>query len=178
MRVRRLEPPDPLGSDLVRHLRESGHDRFTLDDAQRPLAGVHVLVAEDAGRVVGSLGLRLQPIVAPETDWSRKEERDPRLADANGRPLTETFVQAFFVEKGWRRRGIGRRLQEAGLALTRELGACQMRSWSSLDRPANYRLKRSMGFAMHPATQTSWAGQPVSGVYFVKRVDVMPADGH
>jgi hypothetical protein len=46
-----------------------------------------------------------------------------------------------------------------------------MRSWSSLDKPENYQLKLSLGFALHPSTHDAAAGYPVSGVYFVKRVD-------
>ena len=46
-----------------------------------------------------------------------------------------------------------------------------MRSWSSLDKPANYALKLSLGFAMHPSVHDAASGYQVSGVYFVKRVD-------
>lgn len=51
------------------------------------------------------------------------------------------------------------------LELTCALGACQMRSWSSLDKTANYALKLSLGFAAHPAVQTAGlTGEPISGV--------------
>ena len=63
------------------------------------------------------------------------------ILSAEGKTLTETFVQTFFVDEGFRRHGLGERLQLEGLAVTRALGAYQMRSWSSLDKPVNYQLK-------------------------------------
>ena len=78
----------------------------------------------------------------------------------------------FGVEAPQRCRGLGRALQEAALEWTRERGCLQMRSWSSIDKPENYTLKLSLGFAMLPAVHDAASGYPVSGVYFVKRTDV------
>jgi hypothetical protein len=61
-------------------------------------------------------------------------------------------------------------LQEAALDFAKESSCIQMRSWSSLDKPANYQLKISLGFAFHPEVQQTPSGLRVSGGYFVKRV--------
>jgi hypothetical protein len=61
-------------------------------------------------------------------------------------------------------------LQLAALEKTRELGCFQMRSWSSLDKPANYQLKLSLGFGFHPEVQDTASGLKVSGGYFVRTV--------
>lgn len=57
-----------------------------------------------------------------------------------------------------------------GLRLTKDLGAYQMCSWSSLDRQVNYALKLNLGFAVCPAVYETDSGLKVSGVYFVKTV--------
>ena len=46
-----------------------------------------------------------------------------------------------------------------------------MRSWSSLDKPANYALKLALGFAVHPgydyvARLDKW----VPGAFFIKKL--------
>ena len=84
--------------------------------------------------------------------------------------MRETFAQTFAVEEVYRRRGHGRALQLEALTLTKDLGAHQMRSWSSLDKQANYALKMNLGFAVCPAVYETDAGLKVSGVYFVKTV--------
>lgn len=119
---------------------------------------------------------RLQAIASPETEWSAEHQYDVHLRDTTGRPYRETFVQAFSVEEPYRRQGHGKSLQLAALDLSRELGAYQMRSWSSLDKRANYALKLSLGFVVHPAVQKSGVtGQLISGVCFVKVVQPIEA---
>ncbi len=121
--------------------------------------------------MVGNLSLVLQDITSPPTEWSHDRGYERTLRAADGTPYRETFVETFMVEEAYRRRGYGRALQRAALGLSRELGAYQMRSWSSLDRAANYALKVSLGFAVHPAVQhAARTGEPISGVYFVKVV--------
>ena len=95
---------------------------------------------------------------------------DRTILGPDGEPLTETFVQTFFVNEGFRRRGLGELLQLEGLSVTDQLGAYQMRSWSSLDKPVNYQLKLKLGFAAHPAIYETDSGLKVSGIYFVKTV--------
>ena len=104
----------------------------------------------------------------PATEWSGGEARSLTFGD--GEPLYEMFVQTFAVEAAFRRRGHGRALQQAALALTAERGCHQMRSWSSLDKPEKYALKLALGFAVHPAISEAGNGQQISGVYFIKTV--------
>jgi len=170
MDVRRFEPGSEGWEDYVAHLRRVDQARWVVDEEGRPLqAGLHFLGVVDRERVVGNLGLKEQVVTMPATEWSGGEDRPLRTLE--GEDVRETFVQTFCVEEDRRRRGIGRALQEAAVALTREIGCVQMRSWSSLDKPANYALKLSMGFAMHPSVHDAASGYQVSGVYFVKRVD-------
>jgi len=120
------------------------------------------------GQVVADLTLIKRPIEIPPSEWAG--ERDRILRDASGQPLYETFVQTFRVNEEHRRKGYGRALQLEALRLTKELGCIQMRSWSSLDKPANYALKLSLGFGFHPEIQETSSGLKVSGGYYVKRV--------
>lgn len=143
--------------------------QWVLDEANTPTEPFLFLAATDEEDVVGNLALRMQPVTLPATEWSGGVDKP--LLDASGEPVTETFVQTFAVDETHRRRGIGRALQEAAVAWTRDVGCAQMRSWSSMDKPKNYALKLSMGFAMHPAVHDAAGGFQVSGVYFVKRVD-------
>ena len=59
-------------------------------------------------------------------------------------------VLAFGVLPAWRRRGIGRALQQAAIAAARARGCYQVRSRSSGDAVANHQLKLSLGFGVHP----------------------------
>jgi GNAT superfamily N-acetyltransferase len=169
MEIREFEPGRDGWDAYVAHLRRAGDARWVLGDDGRPLAGVHCLGAVVDGNVVGDLAVREQVVTAPATKWSGGAPRPLEAAD--GTPLRETYVMSFAVAETHRRRGIGCALQTAALDLTRRRGCCQMRSWSSLDKPENYGLKLSMGFAMHPEVHEAWNGTEVSGVYFVKRVD-------
>ena len=169
MEIVRLDPDHERWADHVAHLRRVDMARWVVDDDGTPSGSFLFLGAVVDGDVVGNLTLRVQPVSMPATEWSGGEDRP--LLDADDNPVHETFVQTFAVDQGHRRRGIGRALQAAALVWTRDAGALQMRSWSSLDKPENYALKLSMGFAMHPSTHDAHGGFQVSGVYFVKRVD-------
>ncbi len=161
-----IEPAFPLRPALVSHLKRAGDARWALDgEILKP--DVHCIGALVGEEVVGHISLHLRDIVIPATEWSGGEEF---LKGAGCTRLKEVFVNSFNVEEEYRRRGYGRELQLAGLVLTRELGGIQMRSWCSLDKPATYTLKLSLGFAAHPAISKAWNGMLVSGVYFVKRV--------
>lgn len=169
MDILHIDESHALWSAYVAHLRRVDQARWVVGEDDRPIAPFLFLAAVVDAECVGNLGLREQVIAIPATEWSGGVEKP--LGNPAGTPLRETFVQTFFVEAPYRRRGVGRALQEAALCWTRERGCLQMRSWSSLDRPENYALKLAMGFAMHPATHDAAAGYRVSGVYFVKRVD-------
>ena len=169
MTILRLDAAHEQWVPYVAHLRRVEQARWVLGDDDLPTEPFLFLAAVEGGEVVGNLALCVQMIAMPATEWSGGVEKP--LVDGEGDPLRETFVQTFFVEAPHRRQGIGRALQEAAVAWTREAGCAQMRSWSSLDKPENYALKLSMGFAMQPSVHDSWGGYQVSGVYFVKRVD-------
>ena len=169
MEILRVDPDHALWERYAAHLHRVNQAWMLLGEGDLPTAPFLCLAAVDDGAVVGNLALREQVVTMPPTEWSGGVERP--LCDAAGTPVRETFVQSFCVEAPHRRRGIGRALQEAAVAWTRERGCAQMRSWSSLDRPENHALKLSMGFAMHPSTHDAAGGFQVSGVYFVKRVD-------
>ena len=172
MKINRFDPEHPLWSALGDQLVRTNMRRWVLDEAGRPTGNLLFLGAIEDGGVVGNLTLEEREILMPATEGSGGIDRP--VEDAEGESLRETFVMTFAVDEAYRRRGIGRALQEAALVWTRERGGVQMRSWSSLDKPKNHALKLSMGFAMHPAVHDAAGGFQVSGVYFVKRVDGDP----
>lgn len=137
---------------LVAHLQRTGDARWVLDAQGEPFDCVFYLGVVDRREVVGSITIKLQPMLIPATEWSGGAETP--VCGPDGRELHETFVQTFSVEPAHRR-----------------LGAYQMRSWSSLDRPENYALKLRLGFAVYPAIFVAGNGQEISGVYFVKTVE-------
>jgi len=170
MKIVQSAPLQPYWDLLVTHLKVNNDARWVLNDQNLPNKRELVfLVALDVEEVVGSLTLFRQIVVVPQTEWAG--ERDRVLRDIEGNPFYETFVQTFRVAEMYRRRGIGRALQEEALAITKALGCIQMRSWSSIDAEANYQLKLSLGFGFHPEIQKTPRGLRVSGGYFVKRVD-------
>lgn len=162
-----MAPDHALWESFKIHLAQMEMAPWVLDKFGTPLSGVHFLVVVNQEAVVGHISIKLQFIVIPGTDWSGGP--DTALARTST-PLTEAFVQTFAVEEAHRRRGHGKSLQLAALALAKDIGAYQMRSWSSLDKSANYILKLALGFAVHPAILETATGLKVSGVYFVKTV--------
>jgi GNAT superfamily N-acetyltransferase len=174
MEIRRVSDGDAAWPAFVAHLERARMARHALDDAGRLADDFHALAAVEGDEVVGHLVLNCRPLVVPETEWSAG--RDHAVRGADGEPVTETFVATFAVDEGHRRRGHGRALQRAALDLSRELGAWQMRSWSSLDRPENYALKLSLGFTASPTTEP-WGrdGSSVCGMYFTARTGPPPA---
>jgi GNAT superfamily N-acetyltransferase len=169
LQVFHFSPEKPNWKSYVTHLRHSGQARWVLDERDRPKFEEMVLLGiEQDGAVVASLTLKVQPIVIPATEWAGGKETV--LKDADGQALKETFVQTFNVDEAYRRRGMGELLQREAVNATRQLGCYQMRSWSSLDKDANYQLKLKLGFAAHPAVYDTDRGLQVSGVYFVRKV--------
>lgn len=170
MQVEHLDPEHALWQAYIAHLRACDHAQWVVNEDDTPkeddLVFLGVALNE---KMVASLSLKKQTITIPKTEWAG--ERDRRLLGLDGEPLTETLVQTFFVEKDHRRKGYGLALQQEALRITAKLGCMQMRSWSSLDKPANYQLKLKLGFAFHPEIQHTSSGLQVSGGYFVKRVD-------
>lgn len=102
-----------------------------------------LLGAELDGRYVGFLRCFVQVI--------GREEGRPPVRDATGAPLREGYVEAFGVLPEYRRRGIGRCLQEAAIAHCRARSCYQIRSRSPVTSVENYALKLAMGYAVQPS---------------------------
>ncbi|MBN1964407.1 MAG: GNAT family N-acetyltransferase [Anaerolineae bacterium] len=168
MTVERFTADDAGWPAYVAHLRRIEQARWVVTEGGQPLDDLYFLGVVIDDEVVGNISLKRQSIIIPATEWTGGQ--DTPLNGPDGEPLQELFVQTFAVEAAYRRHGYGRALQLAALVLTRELGCHQLRSWSSLDKPANYALKLSLGFAVHPAISPTSAGYDVSGVYFIKAV--------
>ena len=82
----------------------------------------------------------------------------------NEAPLREGYVEAFAVRPEYRRRGIGQRLQEHAIELSRARGCYQMRSRSPLTSRENYALKLKMGYTIHPSHEND-------SYFFSKRIE-------
>lgn len=168
MAVERITPDHSLWANCAAHLARHNMRDHVIEDDHRLLPGVYLLAAVNADHVIGHIAVRMQRIIIPATAWSGGDTHP--LDGPDGRPLREMFVQTFAVDEAYRRQGHGRALQLAALTLAKRLRCYQLRSWSSLDKDANYALKLSLGFAVYPAVQESASGEPISGVYFVKTV--------
>ncbi len=148
---------------LYEHLERTQNWRWVKSDDQIRDRIVFVS-AFTARRAVGHISLLIQPLTVPGNPPSP-------LTDQGGQILRETFVQTFFVEEEHRRQGLGRRLQEKALEVSASMGCWQMRSWSTPDKTANYRLKLALGFCFCPAVQELPSGQgSVAGGYFIKNL--------
>lgn len=155
--IEQVSPGHPLWETAYHHLVHCDQWQW-VSDGDRLRDGVVVLAAVTEQRVVANLSLLIQPIA--------------NLGEATGSRamLLEGFVQTFHVDEGWRRRGVGRALQLAAIEASRRLGCYQMRSWSSVDKAANYWLKLGLGFAFCPAAEYH-GGRRIEGGYFVCRLD-------
>jgi GNAT superfamily N-acetyltransferase len=169
VQVTQFFPDQPGWQANVAHLKNCDQARWVLDAGDLPKSDDLVFLGvEDGDAVVANLTLKVQPIVIPTTEWAG--DKETVLKGTDGEALTETYVQTFHVEEAYRRRGLGEQLQRAGLEQTQLLGCYQMRSWSSLNRDANYQLKLKLGFSAHPAVHQADSGLLVSGVYFIKTI--------
>ena len=100
-----------------------------------------ILVACTQRKIVGVLRLIVIPI-GPD------DGLPPVKID--NKELLQAKVMKFFVLPEFRRRRIGRRLQEAAISLARSLSCYQLASFSSSENRANHMLKLRMGFAVQP----------------------------
>jgi GNAT superfamily N-acetyltransferase len=114
----------------------------------------HVVAAMVDGEIAGFLRFVVQEIGSDE---------DRPSVELDGKPLLEAKVLAFGVAEQFRRRSIGRALQEEVLGRAAEMGCWQVRSHSSGTNVENHRLKLSMGFGVHPIVR----GDDTQGVYFI-----------
>ncbi|MCB9449879.1 MAG: GNAT family N-acetyltransferase [Anaerolineaceae bacterium] len=160
--------PETDWSLLIQHLKNVKMlNHATINGQPKPNCYYLGIIINRA--VIGHIAIKRQPIHVPASHISGHEERS--LAGPDGNALYEAFVQTFAVEEGYRRTGYGRALQEAALQKAQELGCYQMRSWSSADKLGNYALKIRLGFSIIPALYPMPGGEPISGVYFVKRIE-------
>jgi GNAT superfamily N-acetyltransferase len=168
-RILPITPARPGDQRLRAHLARTGQERDFPDIGQ---GDVFAFGAFDGAELVGDISVKAQPVeVPPGVPVPILELPIESLREAAGRELREGFVQSFAVEEAHRRRGLGRRLQLAALAECRRRGFYQMRSWSSLDKPANYALKLALGFAVHPGYDyVARLGKWVPGAFFIKRL--------
>jgi GNAT superfamily N-acetyltransferase len=146
-------PDHPRWTELIGFIAAQGQTEwvdFTLDCH----ISSHVLAATMGEETAGFLRFVVQEIGADE---------DRPSVELDGKPLLEAKVLAFGVAERFRRRGIGRALQEEVLGRAAEMGCWQVRSHSSGANVENHRLKLSMGFGVHPIVR----GDDKQGVYFI-----------
>ena len=139
--VARWTPGHPRWRELIQACEDL--DQGGLDEKQTDYhLGFYTVVAFTEDQVIGFLRFWTQQIGVDE-------EKPPLLLD--GEPVIEARSVAIGVRPPFRRRGIGRRLQEAAISWARELGCYQLRSRSCYSCVENHALKLSMGFCIQPA---------------------------
>lgn len=168
MAVQKFSQTHTHWAQYLEHTDKHDMTRWITDEQRNALPDVHYLGYLLDGSVVGHLALKEQPLIVPQTEWSRGLEHT--VTSENNETLTELYVLTFAVDEEFRRHGYGSTLQRAGLTLGRERRAYQMRSWSSLDKDANFDLKLKLGFAVHPCTCFGPSGEEISGVYFIATI--------
>jgi GNAT superfamily N-acetyltransferase len=160
--VIKLHPDHPLWPELLEHLQRTGDLRH-VSNQQRVRPDLYFLGAMAAGKIVGHISLHKRVLQVPS--------QPPTPLCSDGQPQSELFVHTFSVEEFHRRQGLGAALQSAALGLGEELGCVQLRSWSSLDKVANYALKLKLGFLFCPGEHIAPStGERVPGGWFVKGV--------
>ena len=130
-----LSPNDHDWSEYVQVIEAEGQATLAFAPIDEPSLR-HYVMAKHSGRVVGFL---IYEVSSPTVDYP--------LVVA-GTTLTEAHIVAFGVQEAYRRRGIGRALQEHALNRAKALGCYQLRSISY--GRENDRLKLAMGFAVIP----------------------------
>lgn len=160
--VIRITPDNPQWAELLAHLERTGNLRHVSEgqDIKQHLFFLGAIVGK---QVVGHISLEKQVLSVPS--------QPPTAMSLGGKVLWESYVQTFSVEEAYRRQGIGTALQQAAVELSREEGCYQMRSWSSLDKDANYALKFGLGFTFCPGIFTvPRTGEQIPGGWFIKKL--------
>ena len=139
--IEELGPGDPGWRELVEVIGEEGQAKEAFEPffCRFPR---YFVAARQGGQIVGFLMFVVWEI-------GPHDRRHP-VVQRGGKALTEAKIIAFGVPSAYRRRGIGRALQEHVLHRARALGCYQVRSVSRWTRQANHQLKLSMGFAVEP----------------------------
>lgn len=104
----------------------------------------HIVAAWKADRCVGFLRFHTRQV-------GSDAGRPPVVHQ--GTPLREGYVDAFGVDPGWRRQGIGNDLQAFAVDHCRQSGCHQMRSRSPVTSTENYSLKIAAGYTLHPSDE-------------------------
>lgn len=155
--IKQLKEHDKYWDNFISHLKRANMYQHVAFDKYD-----YIFLAKIVDNdVVGHISTIKEPLEIPSL------KKKP--IKYNSKELFEYYVQTFFVDENYRRKGYGKELQKEAYRLSCKLGAYQLRSWSSYDKMANYQLKLSLGFAIHPGhTYVSKTNQYIPGVYFVK----------
>ena len=162
--IARWNASHPRWAELDRLFAELGHGGDLEGKSTHYHLGLYTLVAFTPAEVVGFLRFWTQEIGVDE-------DRPGFLVD--GSAAVEAKSVAFAVRPEWRRRGIGRRLQEAAIDWARELRCYQLRSRSAYRCTENHALKLSLGFGIQPALQER-SDAPDRSVYFLLPLRARP----
>ncbi len=139
--IEEMTPDHPEWQALVDVIAQENQTGWAFNQHFEQFAR-YFLAAKRAGDIVGFLMFVVWDI--------GPNDRDHPPVQLNGKTLREAKIIAFGVKKAYRRRGIGRALQEYTLQRAKELDCYQVRSVSDMDHPENHQLKLSMGFAVEP----------------------------
>ena len=139
--IEEMTPDHPEWQALVDVIAQENQTGWAFNQHFEQFAR-YFLAAKQEGKIVGFLMFVVWDI--------GPNDRDHPLVQLNGKTLREAKIIAFGVKKAYRRRGIGRALQEYTLQRAKELDCYQVRSVSDIDHPENHQLKLSMGFAVEP----------------------------
>lgn len=139
-----VEPHEPRFDDVLR-LADAVLDQRRYLVREFPAARQSRVVAafHDAA-CVGFLRFVVQII-------GESEGRPPVVSGST--PLSEGYIEAFGVDPGMRRRGVGAAMQTAAIEQCREAGCYQMRSRSPITSTENYALKLAMGYVLSPSEE-------------------------
>lgn len=138
-----ITPDDARFADVLALADTFEQRRYVVDEIARAHESF-VVGAFDDDRCVGFLRFHTQTIGADVG-------RPPVLC--NGAALTEGYVDAFGVDPGVRRRGVGTMLQAFAIDHCRAAACHQMRSRSPITSTENYALKVAAGYALHPSDE-------------------------
>lgn len=128
-------------------------DRYLWQDHPHSLES-HIVAAFVHGRAVGFLRFLVQVV-------GSEEGRTP--IEQNGAEIIEAYVEAFGVDPGFRRRGIGLALQKRAIDYARDADCYQIRSQSPVTSRENYALKLAAGYAIHPSPN-------IDSYYFILKI--------
>jgi GNAT superfamily N-acetyltransferase len=155
MNICEWTPDHPRWSELQKVIAQEEQTAWVGFSADWHLSS-HILAVERNDEILGFLRFTVQ-VIGAEDDLP---DILPALADEG--TYTEAKILAFGVRELYRAQGIGRALQEAAILAARDRGCWQIRSFSDRGYDANYRIKLSLGYAVHVINT-----ERRQGVYFL-----------